>query len=120
MTAYKQIRGLGKAIAAITVCCVLSSSSFAASSDLEALIDRTGAQVSAFLEVFSDVKCTERVQQEKLGKDGNVDLKQESIYDYLVILTNAGGELSLDESRLPVHPGKPDKKNTPMLVTNGF
>src|SRR5205823_11739008 len=61
-----------------------------------------------------------RVQQEKLGKDAKVELKEESTYDYLVILTNTGGELSLDESRLAVHPAKADKKNRPLLVTNGF
>ena len=66
------------------------------------------------------MKCTEKVTQEKLGKDDKVELKQESTYDYLVILTNAGGELSLDESRLAVHEAKSDKKNTSLLVTNGF
>ena len=59
-------------------------------------------QVSGFLEQFSDVKCTEQVKQEKLGKDDKVELKEESTYDYLVILTNPGGELTLDESRLAV------------------
>jgi hypothetical protein len=43
-----------------------------------------------------------------------------SAYDYLVILANTGGELSLSESRLPVHEAKADKKNRSMLVSNGF
>lgn len=92
----------------------------ASDDDLDQLLTRTSKQVSSFLEQFSDVKCTERVTQEKLGKDAKVEMKQESTYDYLVILTNPGGELSLDESRLPVHEAKPDKKNTSLLVTNGF
>jgi hypothetical protein len=33
---------------------------------------------------------------------------------------DANGELSLDESRLAVHEAKVDKKNTSLLVTNGF
>ena len=76
-----------------------------AAPDCRAMISTTywpvpAEQVSDSLEQFSDVKCTEQVTQEKLGKEDKVELKEESTYDYLVILTNAGGELSLDESRL--------------------
>ena len=81
---------------------------------------RTASQTSVFLEQFSDVKCTEQVSQEKLGKDDKVELKEDSTYDYLVILTNAGGELNLSESRMPVHEAKRDRKNTSMLLSNGF
>ena len=73
---------------------------------LNDLLQRTGDQTSAFLDQFSDVKCTEHVRQEKLGKDDKVELKEESTYDYLVILTNTGGELNLSESRLPMHEAK--------------
>lgn len=92
----------------------------AANDDLDDLLARTSQQVAAFLDQFSEVKCTEQVTQEKLGKGEKVELKEESAYDYLVILSNAGGELSLNESRLAVHESKPDKKNTPLLVSNGF
>ena len=91
-----------------------------ASPALDELLARTGTQVSGFLDQFSDVKCIENVEQEKLGKDGKVELRDESTYDYLVILTNPGGELSLDESRLAVKAAKPDKKNMPLLISNGF
>ena len=84
------------------------------------LVKRVSDQVSAFLDQFSEVKCSEQVTQEKLGKEGKTEVKETSTYDYLVILTNAGGELSLDESRLAVHPAKTDGKNTSMLVSNGF
>jgi hypothetical protein len=112
--------GYGKAASILAMLCLFTLPCLAETSDLQTLISRTGEQVSSFVEVFSDVKCTEHVQQEKLGKNGKVELNQESTYDYLVILTNNGGELSLDESRLPLHAAKPDKKNTSMLVTNGF
>jgi hypothetical protein len=105
-------------LASTTICCATSSSEGAAT--LDNLLARTGTQVTGFLDQFSDVKCTERVEQEKLGKDGKVELKDESTYDYLVILTNPGGELSLDESRLAVKAAKPDKKNMPLLISNGF
>ena len=86
------------------------------------LLQRTGEQMSAYLEKFSDVRCTEKVIQEKFKNDGKdkIDHREESTYDYLVILTNTGGELSLSESRLPVHEAKADKKNRSMLVSNGF
>lgn len=87
---------------------------------LDDLLTRTANQTSIFLDEFSDVKCTEQVRQEKLGKDDKVELKEDSTYDYLIILTNAGGELNLAESRIPMHVAKKDRKNTSMLVSNGF
>ncbi|HZQ23949.1 MAG TPA: hypothetical protein VFA89_14250 [Terriglobales bacterium] len=85
------------------------------------LLERTSDRVAKFLDQFSDVKCTEQVTQEKFKPDGKLALKEESTFDYLVILTNSNGELSLNESRLPVRQGKADKnKNISMLVSNGF
>jgi hypothetical protein len=110
----------GALLAALAVVSLVPHTSQAEENDLDDLLDRSRQQVSGFLELFSDVKCTERVMQEKLGKNDKVELKEESTYDYLVILTNPGGELSLNESRLAVHEAKPDKKNTSLLVSNGF
>lgn len=87
---------------------------------LNDLLTRTARQTSGFLDQFSDVKCTELVRQEKLGKDDKIELKEDSTYDYLVMLTNSGGELNLSESRIPVHEAKKDRKNTTMLLSNGF
>lgn len=87
---------------------------------LNVVLSRASAQVAGFLDQFSDVKCTEQVEQIKLSQDGKVELKRESTYDYLVILTNSSGELSLDESRLAVRESKSDSKNRPLLVSNGF
>jgi len=89
---------------------------------LQHLLQRAGDQMSEYLDKFSDVHCVERVTQEKFQNNGKdkIDLREESTYDYLVILTGNGGELSLSESRLPVHQAKADKKNRSMLVSNGF
>src|SRR6201987_1442367 len=111
---------------AFTILSVLGSACFAAESGtpeaqrLNGILERTAGQTSVFLDQFSDVKCTEQVRQEKLGKDNKVELKEDSTYDYLVILTNTGGELNLSESRIPVHEAKKDRKNTSMLLSNGF
>jgi hypothetical protein len=95
--------------------------SHAENTPLQELIGRANDQVAKFVEQFSDVKCTEHVTQEKFKADGKVELKEQSTYDYLVILTNAGGEISLDESRLAVHEQKKEeKKRISMLVSNGF
>jgi len=104
------------------VCCLASYSAFGANNVAEGdLLSRVQGQVSDYLDQFSDVKCTEKVNQQKLTSNGKVELQRDSIYDYLVILTNAGGEVSLDESRLAVgDAAKTDKKNRPLLVTNGF
>ena len=87
---------------------------------LSQLLDRASKQTTQFLDQFSDVKCTEQVRQEKLGKDDKVQLKEDSTYDYLVILSNEGGDLNIAESRIPVHEAKKDRKNTSMLLSNGF
>jgi hypothetical protein len=104
----------------VALCGMCFAEAPALPNNLDDLLARTNAQVTGFLDQFSEVKCTERVDQEKIGNDGKVELKEESTYDYLVILTNPGGELSLAESRLPVHEAKQDKKNRPLLVSNGF
>jgi len=104
----------------LAICCLTPISALAAS-DGGDLLARVQSQVSHYLEQFSEVKCTEKVNQQKLTPNGKVELHRDSIYDYLVILTNAGGEVSLDESRLAVgEAAKADKKNRPLLVSNGF
>jgi hypothetical protein len=103
------------------VVCLAVSAAWSATTPLDDIIGRANDQVSKFVEQFSDVKCTEHVTQEKFKADGKTELKEDSTYDYLVILTNAGGEINLDESRLAVHETKKDqKKRVSMLVSNGF
>jgi len=104
----------------VVIGCLAFLAAPASADSLDDLLARTSKQVTEFLDQFSQVKCSEHVEQEKLNKDGKIEVKQESTYDYLVILTNAGGEVTLDESRLEVKPAKAEKKNRAMLISNGF
>jgi hypothetical protein len=114
------ISGLRTALLLATCIAMLCRSARAEIKNLDELLARTGKQAEVFLTQFSDVKCTEKVKQEKLNPDGKVERSTDSVYDYLVILTNSGGQLSLNESRLAVHEAKEDKQKTSLLVTNGF
>ena len=88
---------------------------------LDKVLERVTQRVSRFLDLFSDVKCTEQVTQEKFKPNGKIELQEQSTYDYLVLFTNVGGELSLAESRLPVKQATADrKKDISMLLSNGF
>lgn len=107
-------------VLALAGICFAAPPDSAGPNSLNDLLSRTSTQVTKFLDEFSDVKCTEDVEQEKLRPDGNVELTAHSTYDYLVILTNNGGDLSLAESRLALHEAKRDNKNRPLLVSNGF
>jgi len=82
----------------------------AADDPLDAVIERTGKQVSSFLDLISEMNCTERVLQEQLAENGKVIEKQESTFDYLIILSTSGGELSLVESRIAPQDAKQQKK----------
>ena len=103
----------------IAVFCVLFPST--AGAQLDALTERTAKQVASFLDLISEVNCTERVLQEKLADNGKVVERQESTFDYLIILSTSGGELNLVESRIVPENAKQDKKRrAPLLVSNGF
>jgi hypothetical protein len=114
----------------LAVCFCLSAFAVAQDSSLEAVLAKTSKHVSGFVEQFSEVKCTEHVTQEKLGENAKVERKAESTFDYLVILSNASGELTLDESRLAIQDPRQNKKRekkekekdqtTPLLISNGF
>ncbi len=109
--------------AALALVCVAVLPLHAASDPLEDLLSRTSAHVSAFLNLISEVNCTERVTQEKLASNGKVQEKEDSTYDYLILLSNAGGELGLVESRLAPGGAPPAEKHpsrSPLLISNGF
>lgn len=91
------------------------------SDPLEDLLRRTDAHVSQFLALISEVNCSEHVLQERLDEKGRTQEKQESSFDYLLMLSNADGELNLVESRIAPDEDKRAKKpHKPLLVSNGF
>ena len=119
MTQMLRLEKMFRAISVAAICMALTPA-FAANDAASDLLPRVKDQVAKYLDQFSEVKCSEKVKQEKINAGGKVELQRDSTYDYLVILTNSGGEVSLDESRLAVGQAKADKKNRPLLVTNGF
>jgi len=57
----------GAGIVVLLLVCLAVHPAVAAGHDPDDLLNRTGEQVSKFLGQFSEVKCTEKVTQEKLG-----------------------------------------------------
>ena len=109
-----------RAISAVLLILIVAgapvSAQDAASPDL---LVRVRTQMESFVKVFSDVRCTELVEQDKLAKNGKVEESEKSTFDYLVIAEEAGDELTLQESRL-AQPAPAKKAVSSMLVTNGF
>jgi hypothetical protein len=93
----------------------------AADDQLDVMLERTGKQMTSFLDLMSETNCTEHVLQEKLGDNGKVVEKEVSTYDYLIILSTEGGDLNLVESRIAPEDAKQQKKlRAPLLISNGF
>ena len=86
----------------------------------EEILKKTTAEVKVFLDELSDVKCTEHVTQEKLNPNGKIQYRQDSTFDYLIIMQAGDDDLLLNESRLPMQETKAKGKNVPLLITNGF
>ncbi len=85
----------------------------------EALLRSTGRSLESFWDQLSTVNCVESVQQQKLDSKGKATYRQESSFDYLVLLQMTGNEVVVDESRTPIKEAAA-QKNAPLLVTNGF
>jgi hypothetical protein len=108
-------------LSVVAVLAVVFPERGAADDQLDAVLARTGKQVSAFLDLISETNCTERVLQEKIADSGKVIEKEESTFDYLIILSTSDGELSLVESRIAPEDAKQQKKTRPpLLISNGF
>lgn len=99
--------------------CRLAVAGESASSNLDALLDRTSRFVAYFMTQLSEVKCTEVVSQMKLNPDGKSEYAEQSTFDYLLLAQSVGGDLILNESRQPEQQPS-QKKNLSLLVTNGF
>src|SRR5579864_6309880 len=106
-------------IALLLCACVFRPSASAQTSSLQALLERASSNVAAFLDTISEVNCTEHVTQERIADNGKTIEKHESAFDYLVLLSNAGGELNLVESRVAADSNK-DSDKAPLLLSNGF
>ncbi len=86
---------------------------------LEQALAVTGKSVERFWDQFSSVTCTESVTQEKLGKEGKVEYRQDSVFDYLILMSLKEDELTVEESRL-LQKSEGKAKNLPLLTTRGF
>jgi hypothetical protein len=82
-------------------------------------VEKISQQVSGFLDQLANVKCTEKVEQQKLSPSGKVEEHEASTFDYLMTMSGSADELSLSESRLVVN-GAGHTTKFPLLVTNGF
>jgi hypothetical protein len=104
----------------LTAWCVLASPCFADSPTLDELLQKTGSFVEIYWQQLSYFTCTESVTQEKIGKQGKVTYKQDSVFDYLALAKRLEDDLTVEESRVQRRP-IPQKPNSPsILSTNGF
>ncbi len=83
------------------------------------LLARVGKSVEDFWQQFPAVTCSEMVTQAKLGIQGKILYRQDSVFDYLISMNFEGDDPVVDESRvLQKKTGK--SQNLPLLVSNGF
>jgi Flp pilus assembly protein TadD len=68
-------------------------------SPLDAILQKTGANVEAFFKNFQNATSRERIEEEQIGKGGKVKRSLEQQFQYLLITTPYQGGLSLDEFR---------------------
>lgn len=86
---------------------------------LEDVLTRTAQSVERFWQQFASVNCTEAVTQEKIGNKGKPVYRRDSVFDYLILLSLRGEDLSVEESRiLQKETGK--STDLPLLMTSGF
>ncbi len=98
---------------------MLSPAFGATTPDLQNALAQAGKSVEVFWQQFSSVTCTELISQEKIGTEGKVEYKQDSIFDYLILMDLQGDDLTVEESRL-LQKSIGKSKNLPLLTTSGF
>ena len=96
-------RGLLAVLLGAGMCCAAAGG---AGNSFQELLDRASSNVAAFLDTISAVNCTEHLTQERIAENGKTMEKRESAFDYLVLLSNTGGELNLVESRVAADANK--------------
>lgn len=82
------------------------------------LLLRAQKRVEQFATEFPSMACTERLEQAKLSEGAKVVERRESEFDYLLLVDVAGGDFSVEESRLERKHQKPPAQ--PLLSTTGF
>ncbi|WP_321473078.1 hypothetical protein [uncultured Paludibaculum sp.] len=82
------------------------------------LLQRAEARAEQFATEFPSMACTEHLEQVKLSDGAKVQEHRDSEFDYLLLVDAAGGEFSVEESRLEKKHQKPPAQ--PLLSTTGF
>ena len=88
------------------------------SPEMEAF-ERARQSVDKFFEQATNVVCTENVSQGIVGRNGKVDYREDSIFDYQLQTNANSGSLKLVESRDTRKAAFRDSSRT-LLITNGF
>ena len=84
-----------------------------------AAFQRARLEVDKFFEQATNVVCTENVSQAVVGKNGKVNYREDSVFDYQLQSNPNGGSLRLLESRDTRKAAFRDSSRT-LLITNGF
>ncbi|HYY72387.1 MAG TPA: hypothetical protein VE778_02220 [Candidatus Bathyarchaeia archaeon] len=84
-----------------------------------AAFQRARGLVEKFFEQATNVVCTENVSQAVVGKNGKVDYREDSVFDYQLQANPNSGSLKLVESRDTRKAAFRDSSRT-LLITNGF
>jgi len=87
--------------------------------ELDSLLDRTARATEKFAAEFPAVACNESVTQAKFVEGPKIVARQESQFDYLILLNTEGGDFSVEESRLNRGKDRKDPQQ-PLLATTGF
>lgn len=83
------------------------------------VFERARAHIDNFFEQATNVVCTENVSQAVVGKNGKVDYREDSVFDYQLEANPNSGSLKLVESRDTRKAAFRDSSRT-LLITNGF
>lgn len=83
------------------------------------MLDLVGRQVESLWSYLPAVTCTESMVQSKLSGKGKVLFERRFAYDYLILLQSAGGDISVEESRIEKE-HKEKKGQASLLSTSGF
>lgn len=84
-----------------------------------AAFQRARLEVDKFFEQATNVVCTENVSQAVVGKNGKVNYREDSVFDYQLQSNPNSGSMKLVESRDTRKAAFRDSSRT-LLITNGF